>query len=109
MFSYENAFRALYWIAFLGCATFVVSYEVKTKGKWKESEVGVMLMTVYGDLAFLLGWLIISQYAITWLGIRWFEFITLILFIVFALATWWPLRLLYILHRREHKEQDDQL
>jgi hypothetical protein len=92
-----NGERLFYFIlegiAFAGCATFVTWYHFSTHGRWRNNEAGVMLMMVYSDLAALLLWIMVTPFTIQW---QIYKPITAILFFIFSVFTWWPLRMLVI-------------
>lgn len=88
----------------LGCASFVTWYHFSTKGKWKRDEAGVMLMMVYTDLGALLLWTMVSPWTFHW---RIYKPVTLILFLLFTIFTWWPLRMLIISQRKARALAND--
>lgn len=86
-------FRVFFYIVTIGglagCVLFTLRYHLKTRGAWRSTEVGHFFVAVYVNLAALFAYLIVSPFLGDYR--RW---IALILYTLYAIQAWWPLRLL---------------
>jgi hypothetical protein len=78
-------------IGFVGCVAFIAQYWVKAGNEWMKAEAGRFFMGVYSNLAALFLYVIIGNLYPTWEGRIWGW---VILYSIFAIEAWWPLRLL---------------
>ena len=76
----------------LGSVWFIVAYQFKTSGKWLGEEAGRFLMADRLVLSSLFLLILANQIFDHWPGR---EFVTILLYMVYCLFAWWPLRLLY--------------
>lgn len=90
--TYQLAMAIITGVGFLGCMTFVVAYSVVTRGAWSTREAGRFMMAVYLNLGALFALVMANQVWLDWPGKR---PITFVLFAVYVVQTWWPMRLLH--------------
>jgi len=86
---------------FAGCTIFLVNYVLRTRGAWRDTEVGRYLVVVYTNLGALFLVVMANQLFGDW-PLR--SVVTLGLYLAYVLQTWWPLRLLRIAQEREGAE-----
>ena len=76
----------------VGCLGFTGAYQVKTRGRWRRSEVGRLLMLVNLDLAAIMLLILSNRLFGDWPGRT---ELTAGLVFAYALQPWWWLRLLW--------------
>lgn len=75
----------------LGCLVFVIRYQVRSHGAWRDSEAGRWLMIGRAEKGALFALVIAGQIAPDWPGR---QAVTIVMFGAFVALTWWPSRLL---------------
>lgn len=91
MSAYRWVLLGLCALGFVGCVVFVVSYQVRSRGAWADSEAGRWLMIGRAEKAALFALVLMNMAAGNWPGR---QSVTLVLFGAFVALTWWPSRLL---------------
>lgn len=107
MSAYTVAIVALCGTGLLGCAVFIARYTWMSlhtlKGPWWQHETGWWLVAVPLNLAALFVLVIANNLIDDWPGR---PQVTLILFTLYVVETWWPLRLVSKMNRPRRTNEE---
>lgn len=87
----------------LGCLVFVVSYQLRSRGAWIDSEAGRWMMIGRAEKAALFALVLVNNIIPDWPGR---QSVTIVLFGTFVLLTWWPSRLLSKVNRPRRTDKE---
>ncbi len=103
MTPYRVFLLALCVLGLLGCLVFVIGYQVRSRGAWRDSDAGRWLMIGRAEKAALFALVIVNQLFPAWPGR---QFVTVAIFTVFVALTWWPSRLLSKAFRPQRTDKE---
>lgn len=103
---YQMVLMAFCMVGLLGCLVFVIRYQVRSRGAWRDSEAGRWLMIGRAEKAALFALVIAGQAVPNWPGR---QAVTVAVFGAFVALTWWPSRLLSRATDRPRRTENEEV